>query len=257
MLADHSKMSIALIVFYIPVIILSTYLACYRHRRPRMAWNTLIFFSSIRIAAGVLVIISEQKPSTGFMIAATILLNAGVFPLIAATMGFIRIITTIEQNMDPRIRQGLRFSRILFIVGLSLTVAGGALEGSDTTSDVLIGFKLVKSGYSIVVIFAAILLAIQAYFWTQSSLFSGTSRMLLKAMTLGTPFIVVRITYLFLSVLHTSDLKWNALLGPIAPFLVMGLLMEYFVVGVYLTTGVMMSPKAIPAKQRIPDEETM
>ena len=45
----------------------------------------------VRIGAGMVVIISEQKPSTGVMIAATILLNAGVFPLIAATMGYIRI----------------------------------------------------------------------------------------------------------------------------------------------------------------------
>lgn len=77
-------------------------------------------------------------------------------------------------------------------------------------------------------------------------------------MVLGTPFIVVRITYLFLSVLHTSDLRWNALLGPIAPFLVMGLLMEYFVVCIYLINGLIIPAKAIPAKKVFPlsDEET-
>ncbi|KAJ5927836.1 hypothetical protein N7466_006792 [Penicillium verhagenii] len=224
-----------------------------------MAWISLMFFSTIRLTAGVLVIVSEQKPSTGVEIAALILLNAGVFPLIAATMGFIRIITAIEKNMNPRLSQGLRVSRLLFIVGIALTVAGGVLEGSDTTSDVLIGFKLVKAGYSIVVVFAAILLAIQAYFWTQSSLFSNTSRTILKAMLFGTPFIIVRITYLFMSVLHATDLRWNALRGPIAPFLVMGLLMEYFVVGFYLATGLMIPPRAIPSKESIPlsEEETV
>lgn len=74
-------------------------------------------------------------------------------------------------------------------------------------------------------------------------------------MVFGTPFIVVRINYLFLSVLHTSDLRWNALLGPIAPFLVMGLLMEYFVVCIYLSTGLMIPAKAIPAKKGIPLSE--
>ncbi|KAJ5642891.1 uncharacterized protein N7484_005398 [Penicillium longicatenatum] len=280
MLQDHSKMSIALIVLYIPVILLSTGLACYRHKRPRMAWITLMFFSTIRIAAGIVVIISEQKPSVGVMIAATILLNAGVFPLIAATMGYIRIIqhisisirlyispylwilksnsVAVQQSMSPKIQQGLRLSRLLFLAGISLTIAGGALEGSDTTSDVPIGMKLVKAGYSIVVVFAAILLAIQAYFWTQYSLFSKTSRTILKAMAFGTPFIGVRITYLFLSVLHASDLRWNALLGPIAPFLVMGLLMEYFVVCIYLITGLLIPARAIPANKVIPlsEEET-
>ncbi|KAJ5540436.1 hypothetical protein N7494_005512 [Penicillium frequentans] len=153
--------------------------------------------------------------------------------------------------MSPRISQGLRFSRLLSLVGISLTVTGGALEGSDDTSDVLIGLKLVKAGYSIVVAFAAILLAFQAYFWTQYSLFSKTSRMILKAMVFGTQFVVVRITYLFLSVFHTSDLRWKPLLGPIAPFLVMGLLMEYFVACIYLITGIVIPAKAIPAAKDI------
>ncbi|KAJ5538980.1 hypothetical protein N7513_007312 [Penicillium frequentans] len=96
-------------------------------------------------------------------------------------MGYIRIIIAIEQNMSPWISQGLRFSRLLSLVGISLIVTGGALEGSDDTSDVLTGLKLVKAGYSIVVAFAAILLAFQAYFWTQYSLFSKTSRMVRDA----------------------------------------------------------------------------
>ena len=51
------------------------------------------------------------------------------------------------------------------------------------------------------------------------------------------PFIVVRITYLFLSVVHPLDLRWNDLAGPIAPYLLMGLIMEYAVVCIYLATG--------------------
>ncbi|KAJ5885861.1 hypothetical protein N7504_011697 [Penicillium tannophilum] len=267
MLQEHLKMSIALIILYMPVALLSIYFACYKYKRFRMAWITLMFFSTIHIGAGAVVIISEQETSTGVMIAATILLNAGVFPLIAATVWryphtpqevLNPSSTAVEQKINPRISQGLHLLRLLFLVGISLTIAGGALEGSDATSDVPIGLKLVKAGYSIIVAFAAILLAIQAYFWTQYSLFGRTSRMILKAMFFSTPFIVVRITYLFLSVLHTSDLRWNALLGPIAPFLVMGLLMEYFVVCIYLITGIMIPAKAIPAAKGIPlpEEET-
>jgi hypothetical protein len=46
---------------------------------------------SVGIAAGILVIISEQTSSIGVMVASIILLNAGVFPFIAATLGLIRI----------------------------------------------------------------------------------------------------------------------------------------------------------------------
>lgn len=82
----------------------------------------------------------------------------------------------LERNMSRQIRHCLFLSRFLFIVGIGLTVAGGVLEGSDTTGDVLIGFKLVKAGYIIVVVFVACLLAVQVYFWTQRSCLSVTSR---------------------------------------------------------------------------------
>ncbi|KAJ6108444.1 hypothetical protein N7523_009767 [Penicillium sp. IBT 18751x] len=91
MLDSHSNLGIALIVFHVPIILLSLYLTCYRHTRPRIAWIIMVIFSFIRIAAGVLVIITEQKFSLGVAIASTILLNTGVFPLIAATLGLIRI----------------------------------------------------------------------------------------------------------------------------------------------------------------------
>jgi hypothetical protein len=45
MLDDHSKVSIAQILFYIPAIILSAYLAFHRHKRPRMTWLIILFFA--------------------------------------------------------------------------------------------------------------------------------------------------------------------------------------------------------------------
>jgi hypothetical protein len=67
-------------------------------------------------------------------------------------------------------------SRILFFVGIELTIAGGALEGSDTASDAVTGVKLVKAGYFIVVVFFIFLLAVQGYFWLHFSRLSHTSR---------------------------------------------------------------------------------
>ncbi|KAL4785949.1 hypothetical protein BJX76DRAFT_346557 [Aspergillus varians] len=252
MFGPHSKLSVAQIVFYIPVTVIAMYLACYRHKRPRMAWIILTFFSLIRITAGILVIVWEKHPKTGTMVASIIFLNAGVFPLIAATLGFIRIITARERNMSRQLRLCLRVSRVLFIVGIGLAVGGGALEGSDTASDVLIGIKLVKAGYIVVVVFVGCLLAMQVYFWTLRSWLSDTSRTILKATAIATPFIIVRITYLFLSVFDVSDLRWNDLVGPVAPFITMGLLMEYSVVCIYLVTGFV-----IPSWRNIKESEVL
>ncbi|KAJ5334587.1 hypothetical protein N7452_006990 [Penicillium brevicompactum] len=239
MFGSHSKLSVAQIVFYVPVTVLALYLACCRHKRPRMAWIVLTFFSLVRITAGVLVIIAEKSSNLGVTIASVIFLNAGMIPLIAATLGLLRIIMALEQNMNRHIRQCLVAARILFLVGIGLTVAGGALEGSDTVSDALTGQKLVKTGYIIVVVFVVCLLAVQIYFWTQRSYLSATSKTVHNATILATPFIIVRISYLFLSVYEPSDPRWNDLSGPIAPFVTMGLIMEYTVVCIYLATGFM------------------
>lgn len=45
----------------------------------------------VRITGGILVILWGQIPKTGLMFAAIIFLNTGVFPLIAATLGLIRL----------------------------------------------------------------------------------------------------------------------------------------------------------------------
>lgn len=166
----------------------------------------------------------------------------------------------IENDKNPKLGQCLLLSRLLFFVGMGLTVAGGALEGSDNNSDALTGVKLVKAGYFLVLVFLICLLVVQGYFWQQSPRLSRTARTVryltiglihyvltvdlqaLKAMALATPFMVVRITFLFLAVFDSSDLRWSALYGPIAPFLTMGLLMEYSVVCIYLTTGFIVSP---------------
>ncbi|KAJ5751094.1 hypothetical protein N7533_008122 [Penicillium manginii] len=236
MFDTHSKLGIAQIIFYIPVTVLAVYLAFYRHNRPRMAWLILMFFSIIRITGGILVILWGQIPQTGLMVAAIIFLNTGVFPLIAATLGLIRLIMA-REDMESRINRHLVLSRMLFFIALGLTIAGGVLEGSDTLSDVETGVKLVKAGYSLVVVFVACLLAIQISLWTRYTWLATPSQTILNAATLATPFITVRICYLFLSVFYPLDPRWSNLTGHIVPFLFMGLIMEYCVVGLFLGTG--------------------
>lgn len=166
-----------------------------------------------------------------------------------------------REDMNSRINRHLVLSRMLFFIALGLTIAGGVLEGSDTLSDVEIGVKLVKAGYSLVVLFVACLLAIEVSLWTRYSWLSNPSQtvsytlpdryqiadkltkpvffffQILKTSTLATPFITVRICYLFLSVFYPLDPRWANLTGRIVPFLFMGLVMEYCVVGLFLATG--------------------
>lgn len=52
-----------------------------------------LLITPVRIVCGVVVIVHEKKPRDAGLIAASlILLNAGLFPLIGATIGFLRIV---------------------------------------------------------------------------------------------------------------------------------------------------------------------
>jgi hypothetical protein len=83
----------------------------------------------------------------------------------------------IEHNARPGVRQYLLVSRILFFLSIGLTVAGGVLKGSDSSSDAITEVKLVKAGYFSAVAFVACLFAVQGHFWTQFSRLSHTSQM--------------------------------------------------------------------------------
>ncbi|KMP01725.1 hypothetical protein DIZ76_010951 [Coccidioides immitis] len=245
MLNDHSKASIAQILFYLPALVFTGYLRWHRHGRPRMAWIILLVFTIIRIACGVVVIIYENNQNNdGLLAASTILLNAGVFPLIAATIGLIRIITALDFQNSPGVRYGLILSRIFFIGGIFVIVAGASIVGdTDHPKKVSTGSDLVKSGYIILAIFVATLLGFQAYFWFKRSGLTQTSvTKVLRGISTAMPFCLVRLTYLFLSIFRPSEPRWNELLGDTAPYVVMGLLMEYAVVCIYIFTGFQIPP---------------
>ncbi|GIK06695.1 hypothetical protein Aspvir_002345 [Aspergillus viridinutans] len=241
MLTDHSKVAIAQIVFYVPAIVAAAVLLFHRHGRPRQAWIILQVFCLIRVACAIVTILYENTPtSVGLYIAALILLNAGLLPLIAATIGLLRIIIVYELKNNKTLNMPMSISRLLFIVGIALIIAGGSLTGNYTDADsVKTGRTLTKAAYIVVAVFMAGLVLIQWYFWRQCASLSRASRTVLKSMALAIPFIIVRIAWLFLSIYHPDDKRWSNLGGDIGPFVVMAALMEYIIVCIYIGTGFM------------------
>lgn len=93
MLNDHAKLGIAQTAFFVPPVLLNLYLLLYRHAhnsRPRITWIVLSVYSIIRVAGGIVVTLYEKdQSSVGLLVASIILLNVGVFPIIASTSGII------------------------------------------------------------------------------------------------------------------------------------------------------------------------
>ncbi|KAE8555688.1 hypothetical protein TMatcc_002954 [Talaromyces marneffei ATCC 18224] len=240
MLNEHSKVSIAQIAFYGPAVIAAVALLLFRRAvrtLPLFPWIVLLIFTLVRLAGGIVVILYENQPSSnGLLIATLILLNVGVFPCIAATIGLINLITFIDFRKNKALAKIIICSRLLFLAGVAVLITGGCLQGSDSPDDQETGTKLVRIGYCIVTVFVACLLSFQLFFWSRKSKLSQTSFLVLRNASLTMPFFVVRLTYAFLSI-YRADQTWNSLTGPVVPFIVMALLMEYCVVIIYLYTG--------------------
>ncbi|KAF2100488.1 hypothetical protein NA57DRAFT_74095 [Rhizodiscina lignyota] len=238
----HSDVGIAQIAFYIPALFATCFLIFHKHGRPRMAWTSLVLFSSVRIAEGAILVVFENHPqSVGYIIAGLVFQGTGVIPLILSTIGLLRIIKFIDFPEHKRIEIQIIALRVILLVGVTLVIAGSCLQGNyNNASDVSTGTKLSKAGY---ILFAAIVGAIIAFdllFWTKrEGLAHNSSLRILYAISASVPFLTVRIIYSCLSVFsgNLEDPTWSPLFGSIAALIVMHSLMEYIVVVMYLATG--------------------
>ncbi|EEA28692.1 conserved hypothetical protein [Talaromyces marneffei ATCC 18224] len=171
MLNEHSKVSIAQIAFYGPAVIAAVALLLFRRAvrtLPLFPWIVLLIFTLVRLAGGIVVILYENQPSSnGLLIATLILLNVGVFPCIAATIGLINLITFIDFRKNKALAKIIICSRLLFLAGVAVLITGGCLQGSDSPDDQETGTKLVRIGYCIVTVFVACLLSFQLFFWSR------------------------------------------------------------------------------------------
>lgn len=108
---SHNAVAIAQVIFYAPMVPIALFIFVRNwNNRPRMAWYALIPFSlrespryivsiavansfgEVRFAGGIVTAILESNPNNmGLNIAATIMLNVGLVPLIIAAVGIIRL----------------------------------------------------------------------------------------------------------------------------------------------------------------------
>ncbi|KAF1736021.1 hypothetical protein CRV24_004955 [Beauveria bassiana] len=253
----HTSVTIAQIVFYAPMVPLVVHLFSRNARiRPRMAWWPLIPFSLFRLAGGIVTIIAEKQPgNTGLWIAALILLNVGVVPLIVANLGLTRLIIQDNHASKPTYTHLAKALRLLFLLAI-LLLAGGSGTASVNAH---LSRALTLAGY---VVFALELLLLTAtqlwwffYFYspprhrgTAPAALLPSSRRVLVATLAAFPLLAVRTAYGLLEVARQDEpgSAWNPLTGSALAFALMALLPEYVVLAGWVFVGY-----AIPARREV------
>jgi len=257
-LDQRGDISIAIIVFYFPILFLALALS-FRHGFSRQeGWMSILIFSIFRIVGAILHIAAEavSPPEKGLYIAAFSLESAGIAALLFCTMSFLSMIGNAAVGVVGLANTPVfRVVRIGILVGFILAIVGASKASSSVASTQKTSKDLREAGSIILLISFVVLCGINMIFWTVSrhirANFVPLYTLLLGA-TLAAPFILVRLIYSVLSAFapigsftavengtsHPTGLaRFNSFTGDWQIWLVMGIIMEFCAVLIYLVFG--------------------
>ncbi|KII86377.1 hypothetical protein PLICRDRAFT_56088 [Plicaturopsis crispa FD-325 SS-3] len=256
-LQSRGKLGAATIAFYAPILVLTGVLVLRHGFRRDAGWIFLFVFSIVRILGGAMTIAAElvTPVNANLYVTTLVLQGVGLSPLLLSTLAFLRIICQPSFSSNPRLALLFRLLNLVPIAGLVLSIIGGTDSTSDSASTVAQGKTLRRVGAWLFVAIYVVAVVVHVGCWLNSRALLRHRRNLLKGISLALPFLAVRLAYSVLSTYASNGFsvtsaatssttpaslhKFNALTGSWALYLVMALLMEYIVVGIYITVGVL------------------
>ncbi|KZT67599.1 hypothetical protein DAEQUDRAFT_812672 [Daedalea quercina L-15889] len=256
-LDNRGDIAIAEIIAYVPVLIASVFLVVRYGVARELGWVLLLTLSLVRIIGGATLIASQQDPSNVTLdVVASILVAAGVSPLLLATLGFIGTVCQYTLDNDPRLVRGLQLMSLLSMIALILAIVGGVDVGNaKTQADLSEGTKLRHVGAIFFVVLFVLIFLFHLLCWMNMRQIMKARRMLLASISFALPFLAVRVVYTVLSAYApptrtisasgevenaTSNsplAKFNPTTGSWVIYLFMSVLMEYCAVLVYVAAG--------------------
>ncbi|KFY27481.1 hypothetical protein V493_03465 [Pseudogymnoascus sp. VKM F-4281 (FW-2241)] len=251
-LSFRNGISIALLLIYIPLLLVAALLSK-RHGFGRSSgWIFLVLFCILRILSACLNLALINNPSsTSIHVAYSITNSIGLSPLLLASLGLLnRAIESIERRaasvtVTPR---HLRLIQLLVMVGLILAIVGGVKTSEAKTDRSLRHARTITKAAAGLFItgFAVLALATMRVFFAISAAEPGERR-LIPALAAALPFLLVRVVYAGVGAFQ-NDARFNTATGSDAIFLVMVVLMELVVVGIFEGVGVTL--RTIPKEER-------
>jgi len=254
-LDDHGRLAVATAVFYMPYLLISLLLTL-RHGFGRSAgWVFLLIFSTVRIVGGAMLVAAELVTplNDDLYIGAIILESVGLAPLLLCTLAFLRTCGKGSFNESPRSLQAFRLLGLLATIALILSIVGGVDASSSSASDQSSGTTLRRAGsFLFLVLYVAVVL-FHFWAWSWKEEISPHHRTLLAGISCALPFLAIRLAFSVLSSFSKLNLtdstssstsssdtgigRFNIVTGDWWIFLVMVLVMEYIVVGIYMLVG--------------------
>lgn len=240
MIDYRSRVSIAIIVLYVPVFFTAIFLATRHGFKLNSGWICLIVFAVIRMLYSSFQLATIHRPTdVGLYIGAAVMSGVGLGPLVLAAVGMlIRVRDTIRKNHETVIVNAhLHLIQAVTILGVILALAGGIKAGENFKhTGHFITLSLTKIAISLfVVAFAAILTVVFFTAFNVPHIERGERRLLL-AVGLSLPFLFVRLIY-SCYVAFANEARFSLINGDVSIMLAMGVIQEFIIVMIYLSTG--------------------
>ncbi|KAF2130181.1 hypothetical protein P153DRAFT_365827 [Dothidotthia symphoricarpi CBS 119687] len=235
MLHARDIISIIEMIFYIPTLI-TCGVVCFRHGfRNGSGWIYTLVLCLVRIAGAICQFVSHSNHSTGLIKATLVLNSIGLGPLMFSTLAFLsRFVQFVNTKSKPVVtKKHLIIIRLVISAGIGLSISGAmdALSSGATQvpTNSRVGIILIIVAYvSLVVLFLV--------YARRVSLLPRKERRVPLAIFASLPLILVRLVYSACVVfLHNS--AFNILTGSVAVLVVMSVIEEFAVVGIYVLLG--------------------
>jgi hypothetical protein len=239
-LTYRNGISIALIVVYLPFLVVGVILAMRHGIRRSSGWLFLIIFSLLRIIGSCLQLATISDPrNIHLYIGSAICTNVGLAPLVLCSLGLVgRVADSISKSHKTFVSYRiLRVVQLIVTVGTILGITGGIDSGDDysTTGKWTVQTKSIVGTVLFIVAYAAVLLMTIITSFHLSHAEAGEKR-LLVAIGLSLPLLLVRLIYSIMATIVKNP-KFNLLSGSPTILLCVALLEEIVVVIIYEGVG--------------------
>lgn len=252
-LTARNNISIALIILYVPSLILSTFLTI-RHGLGRSSgWRFLLTFSLARILAACFQLRTIADPTNvSLYIGEWVLLGIALSPLELISLGFLsRILSSINDKggratvVTPR---HVRLVQLLNTAGLGLAIGGGveASENISPSGSVTVS-SLTKAAIALFIVSWGFIVIFTVLTWPSISYAEPGEKRLLVTVAATSPFLLVRVVYTAMSVFGGRP-RFNPVMGNPWYLLGMALIMELIIVYMFLAVG--MTLKKVEKEER-------
>lgn len=227
------------IVFYLPALLVALYVGL-KHGFSRSAgWFQLILLALFRLTGSSLSIAAQYQQNTGVWAAALIFSGIGTVSLVGALLGLIGRVNEAlkEKAFPPRFA---RYIQLLTIVAIVLAAVGGNYafsSNADTRSE---GYTLSKAAIILILVIYLIAGAMSVHSFIVRSLVPRSDQRLLHVCLISLPFILVRLVYAICGTFLRNSNTFGMLSTTNSAIIVraiMGLLMEFIVVALFLWAG--------------------